>query len=149
MNTRARRIVVVVIGVALAWYAAVVAGWAARPLDDTVPVGNLPGWEQVLRAEGAPPPVPVAPGAVVTREVRCGSLFDGDRLDGPLPELPFPQAFNREPCELIRGDARLVFAIDTIVLVLILLGGVLLLLRLRGRPDEPPLPTPALTGTTR
>jgi hypothetical protein len=139
VNAKARRIVLIVLGAVVAWYVVIVLAWATRPLDDTVPVGNLPAWEEVEPVPGADAPVPIGVNVVETETIRCNSLFDGDALDGALPELPFPQVFNREPCTLMRSNARLMFVVDTIVLVAALVGGTVLLLRARRRrePEHP------------
>jgi hypothetical protein len=135
VNSRARRIVLIVLGAVVAWYVVIVLAWATRPLDDTVPVGNLPDWEQIDRARDDPAPTPIGANVIETEEIRCNSLFADDALDGALPELPFPQAFNRTPCTLIRSNARLMFVVDTIVLAGALAGGTALLLRARRRRE--------------
>ncbi len=90
--------------IALAVWALAVAVWAVRPQTDWVPVG-------VDYTQAPPRPV--------SAEVGCNSLFDARPRDpGPLPELtPQPAtapalAFQREPCELVHGNARLVLGID-------------------------------------
>ncbi|MCU1359339.1 MAG: hypothetical protein JWN99_628 [Ilumatobacteraceae bacterium] len=100
------------------WFVIVLLIWAVPSQTDSVPVGV----DQTLV-----PPQPVS------IDVACNSLFDSAaRPDTPLPILTAqpkqnaPLAFQREPCVLPHDEARILFAIDTAVLIagLGLLGAV-------------------------
>lgn len=111
---RSRRLVVIVAGMAIVWYVCVLVFWALQPLEDSVPVG-------IDHTRGAPAPVSVP--------VDCNTLFAGSARDAsPLPALtPQPQpapalAYQREPCALAHRQARVVFGLDTVVLVSALVG---------------------------
>lgn len=122
--------------VLLALYVVMVVGWAIRPLHDSVPVGT--DWS---------PTVAVPPKAQrqVSQRVSCNSLFaDSPRGNDQLPTLtPQPEgrralAYEREPCDLVQRDARLVFALDSIV-TLVLLAGLLVYAVRKSEPhaDDP------------
>ena len=95
------------------WFAISVA-WAVRPHTDSVPVGI----DKSVEPAGVP----------LSVDVQCNGAFDATARYGELPVLPAQPAgapaleFQREPCELVHRDARLVLAIDTVFLLL-LLGG--------------------------
>ncbi|MFN8023519.1 MAG: hypothetical protein U0Q03_18465 [Acidimicrobiales bacterium] len=120
----------------VAVYAVFVGVWAARPLSDSVPVG-MDYSQTVLKPPG--------PQRLVSQEVECNSLFESAaRDDTPLPELTTqpkgvdPLDYQREPCVLVHRNARILFAID-IVAVLVAVAGLVLLSRRLRRAD--PLPT--------
>jgi hypothetical protein len=110
---RVRKIAIVTIAIGLVWFAISVA-WAVRPQTDSVPVGI----DKSVEPAGKP----------LSVDVQCNGAFDATARDGGLPTLPAQPAgapaleFQREPCELVHSDARLVLAINTVVLLL-LLGG--------------------------
>jgi len=133
VNPRARRLILLVLGVVLAWYVAVVI-WAARPTTDAVPVGNIPSWQSLpVDPSTSVPPATIPAGGVVVRKIECGTVFDGDALTGTLPALPFPQQLNREPCDLQHSNGRLIFGLDTLVMVGVAGAGTALLIRSRRR----------------
>ncbi len=114
VSPRTRRLLVIVVGVVVAWYAATVLLWAVKPLHDAVPSGNNTHDQ---------------PSSTV---VHCNTLFDGDALsNAPLPTPEPPQQFTREPCGLVHRDAQRVFAIDTAVFALTLAGAGVFVLRRR------------------
>jgi len=57
--------------------------------------------------------------------------------------------FNREPCTLMRSNARLMFVVDTLVLVGALVGGTALLLRARRRREPEPADARAFADVAR
>ncbi len=97
------------------WFLIVLLLWAVRPLSGMVQAGI---------------DYTVEPPRAVSVRVHCNSLFaDEPGTGGSLPEFP-PQPDGRaalavpvEPCAIIHADARRAFAVDTIVLILVL-GGV-------------------------
>ena len=102
----------------IAWYLCVVFLWAARPLSDSVPVG-------VSKATGAP----------VSQNVSCHTLFaSASRSTDPLPPLGESQRYLRTPCTRVHTHARIVFAIDTLVLIALL--GLLIVVAIRLRANE-------------
>jgi hypothetical protein len=123
-------------------FALVVGLWAVRPLEDSIPVGM--DWSPTV----ADPP---AAQRLVSQDVECNSLFDSSpRPDEPLPELtPQPEGrqpldFQREPCELVHSQARIVFGLDVLFTIGSLTGLAWIGRRLRRRDELPvPLPTGA------
>jgi len=117
-----RRIGLVIVAVVVAWYAAVLVGWALPSLVDAVPAGIDHTLDQ-------PRPISV--------EVTCESLFGDPVVEGTLPALtPQPAqlpalALQREPCAAVHRDARRVVAFDTVVALAGLALGSWLLLRHR------------------
>lgn len=101
-------------------YLALVVGWAARPMYDSVPVGT--DWSPTVLT-------PPKGQQLVSVEVTCASLFSGDTIGAPLPTLQqqpegrSPLTFERPPCELVLSDARNIFVLNTVV-ALGLLGGI-------------------------
>ena len=105
------------------WFACVLGFWATRPLTDTVPVGV---------------DYTLTPAKFVSVSVKCLSVLDGSpRSDSPLPELKVQPkgaphlAFQREPCDLAHGQARLVLLLDTAAFVAVVAGFGWLTLRRR------------------
>ena len=93
--------------------------WAARPLHDLVPVG-------IDRTPTVA--VPPQPEQAISQSVECNSLFASEPRPGEsLPKLkPQPKgqpalAYQRDPCQHVHSEARLVFVIDSFV-VLALIG---------------------------
>jgi hypothetical protein len=114
MSTTAKRLRLA--AVALFVYTAVlVTFWAARPLHDLVPVG-------IDRTPTTA--VPPQPEQAISQSVKCNTLFaSAPRPDESLPKLrPQPKgqpalAYQRDPCPRVHSEARLVFAIDTVVVL--------------------------------
>jgi hypothetical protein len=109
------------------WYGCTLLFWAVRPLHDLVPVGV----DNTL-----------APPAAVSIRVKCNTLFSSSvRSAAPLPALnaqPPPQpalAYNHTPCERTQKEARVLFALDTVVAAGCL--ALLVWLALRRHPEEP------------
>ena len=116
MNARTRRLLLLVLGVVLAWYVATLF-WAARPLHDTVPIGNQPGWQEIKRDEAAPAPQPIGDHVVANQRITCKAVLHSGDVDGALPTLAFPQQFNREPCALAHSNGRTILVLDTLAAV--------------------------------
>ncbi len=119
-------------------YGLLIAGWASRPMSDTVPVGI--DWIPTI----ANPP---RPQQMVSQKVACKSLFSASAVAGALPALIAqptnrpPLRYQRPPCELVRQDARKVLVVDTLVAAGIIAGLVAFKSRLRRTA------TPATTPT--
>lgn len=132
MSSIARRSLLMVAGVLLAWYLCVLFLWALRPLEDHIPIGVDPVSHQA-----------------VSQTVTCNSLFAGSpRPNEPLPTLrpllPLTGqqfAYERTPCTLVQHDARLVFALNSLVLLAAAGGLVAVAIRLRRRDSAPPAST--------
>jgi hypothetical protein len=89
---------------AVVWYVCIVV-WATQSATDSVPVGI----DQTLA-------IP----KLVSVSVKCNGLFDGTARDNsPLPALKAQPKdkpalkFQREPCDVVHNQARLLFALDT------------------------------------
>lgn len=89
------------------WYVVVLAVWALQPLTDSVPVGV----DYTLQTPKA-----------VSVEVDCNTLFEtSSRGDSALPALKAQAvgdpalAFQRTPCAVVHGHARVIFALNTVV----------------------------------
>ena len=114
MPISSRRLVLAATAVVL--YAVVlVTVWAARPLDDAVPVGI--DWTPTTA-------VPPAGQRLLSQDVECNTLFaSSPRGDGPLPALtPQPEGrppleFQREPCVLVQADARRNLALNGLFVI--------------------------------
>ena len=105
------------------WYACVLSFWALRPLTDSIPVGV---------------DYTLTPAKFVSVSVKCQSVVDSaSRGDSPLPQLTVqpkgspPLAFQREPCDLAHGQARLVLLLDTAAVAGVVIGFGWLTLRRR------------------
>lgn len=125
MTDRPRRILLLVTVGLVVWYGLVLGAWALRSLSDTVP-GTVPAaTKEAPKARAA-----------TTVELSCGTLFSPD--DVAPPSTPAGLELDREPCDLVVSDARRVFAIDTLVLVLGLAAVVVVRRRLARTPDDTP-----------
>ncbi len=118
-----------IIGVVVALNVAILALWALQPLKDSVPVGID------YSTLALNPPKAAIP---VSQRVSCNSLFDSAARDGdPLPTLKEQPAdrpalvYNREPCELVHQQARIVWGIDIAISLLVIAGCVVLIARPR------------------
>jgi cbb3-type cytochrome oxidase subunit 3 len=112
---RGRGAVIFLVVVGL-WFLSVV-WFALRPDSQTVVVGKD------------------AKGADVTRTVNCHSPLSSSAGPSALPDLPAPLTYPTNPCpERHRQDRRLV-AVDTVVFLALVGGGVWALRRAR-RPDD-------------
>ncbi|MCX6540456.1 MAG: hypothetical protein NTX77_02485 [Actinobacteria bacterium] len=104
MSNQARRYLILSGVAVIAWYLCVLFLWAAQPLSDSVPVG-------VSKETGAP----------VSQSVSCYTLFAStSRSTEPLPLLGESLTYSRMPCTRVHTHARIVFAIDTLVLLAVL-----------------------------
>ena len=106
-----RRLAMVAVPV-LVWYACVVVLWALQPLSDSVPVG----FDNTLKTP-----------ANVSVSVDCNTLFDSASRDSsplrvlkPQPAGKAPLKFQREPCVVPHREARIVFALDTLLFIAVL-----------------------------
>ncbi len=129
MQGRGRRILFLVAGAVAVWYLIVIFSWAARPLNDAIPIGVSPA------------------GKPVSMAVDCNTLFSAAAHDGALPILPTKlplfadqYVYNRAACELVQRDARIVFGLDTLGAIVVI-GG-LLFVAMRTPVDTAPV-TPA------
>ena len=101
VSKQARRYLILSGVAVIAWYLCVLFLWAAQPLSDAVPVG-------VSKETGVP----------VSQSVSCYTLFAStSRSTEPLPLLGESLAYLRTPCTRVHTHARIVFAIDTLVLL--------------------------------
>jgi hypothetical protein len=96
-------------------FALAVGIWATRPLHESLHAGT--DWTPTLLA-------PPQAAKEVQVQVECNSLLaSSPRPDAPLPALTPqpadkpPLAYPREPCVFVHDDARRVFAIDVLVVV--------------------------------
>ncbi len=115
----------------LLYFVVLLTTWAFRPLDDSVPVGT--DWTPTTA-------VPPEPQRLVPQSVECNTLFADQPRREPLPALtPQPDGrpaleYQREPCELVRTNAQRLFAINTVVVIVVL--AILMLLAVRSRRPE-------------
>src|SRR4051812_35607896 len=130
MQGRSRRIVLLAAAAVVVWYVVVLFGWAVRPLHDSVPIG--------IDFDAKAP-------HLISADVTCNTLFAGSAHDGPLPVLrvltkntPAPNfqqfAYQRDVCTATQRDARIVFALDTLGMLVTVGGLTSLVVR---RPREP------------
>lgn len=104
VSKQARRYLILSGVAVIGWYLCVLFLWAAQPLSDSVPVG-------VSKETGAP----------VSQSVSCQTLFAStSRSIEPLPVLAESLAYLRMPCTRVHTHARIVFAVDTLVLLAVL-----------------------------
>lgn len=136
MSRRTRLLLLVGLAV-VAWFALVVR-WAVLPLSDTQPVGRN------------------ADNKIAYLTTECGSLFDASPTGGkvvPAPVTP-PEvlavkpplaawAYVRPPCELVHRDARIVFGISVIAFLTLIGALGFVALRTRERADAPVSALPA------
>jgi hypothetical protein len=130
MQGRARRTLLLVAAGVAVWYLIVLFSWAIRPLEDAIPIGTNPATNQA-----------------VSKTVECNTLFAGNSHDGPLPTLPIilplfvgQYEYNRAACDLVQKDARIVFGLDTLGMIVVI-GG-LLFFALRTSPEPEPIIAP-------
>lgn len=83
-----------------------VTWWALTPISDTVPTG----------------PASTKPGAPLTAvTIQCSAPLTGSNAPtNPLPALKSPRAFQRTPCETPRENDRLIYAIDLVLVIVVL-----------------------------
>ena len=115
--------------------ALVIGLWAARPLEDSVPVGL--DWSPTVQD-------PPEPQRLVSQDVECNTLFASSaRPDEPLPTLAEqPEGrpaldYQRDPCELVQRQARIVFGLDVLFTAGALTALVWITRRLRHRDVTP------------
>jgi hypothetical protein len=144
MSTSTKRLSLAAVAV-LFYFALLLVVWAGQPLDDFVPVGT--DWA---------PTVAVPPGSqhLVSQRVICNTLFASDpRPEEPLPVLTpqppghFALEYQREPCALVHSNARLVFLISLLTVIIALALIVTLAIRTR-RVERQPSPIGALPVAT-
>lgn len=115
VSNQARRYLILSGVAVIAWYLCVLFLWAAQPLSDSVPVG-------VSKETGAP----------VSQSVSCYTLFAStSRSTEPLPLLGESLTYSRMPCTRVHTHARIVLAIDTLVLLGVLALLVVVAMRMR------------------
>ncbi len=136
MSRRTRLLLLVGLAV-VAWFALVVR-WAVLPLSDTQPVGRN------------------ADNKIAYLTTECGSLFEASPTGGkvvPAPvtppavlavQPPLPEwAYGRPPCELVHRDARIVFGIDIAAFVVLIGALGFVAMHTRERADAPVSALPA------
>lgn len=130
MSNQARRYLIGTSTVLIGWYLCVMFLWALKPLTDSVPIASL----KDTNPSGS-------------QQVKCNTLFAGAvRGDAPLPTLQKSARYTRTPCVVVHSHARVVLAVDTLVLLLLLGAIVVVAVRLRADGTSEPLSgaTPAL-----
>jgi len=120
MSSRVRRPVLIAAAALIVWYVVVLLLWAVPPLSDSIPVGL-----------DRSPTMLVPPGNAkqISQTVECNSLFsDSARDPGPLPTLPeqptsfAPLEYPRPACTAVQRDARIVFGLNTVFVLIGLVG---------------------------
>ena len=121
VSPNVRRKLLIVAAAVTVWYLVVLFTWALQPLTDSVPVGADQN------------------GVAASQTVECNTLFAAEpRPPGNLPVLTnLYYEYNRTACDAVQHDARIVFTLDTLVLVGVLGGVMYLTLRTRVRADAP------------
>ena len=111
-----RRVALIAVCATVVWFIFVVLFWASQPLSDSVPVGV---------------DYTSKPAVFVSASARCNALLDSAAQDSSqLPALKAQPpgapklAFQRDPCALVRSQGRLVLALDTAVVLAVVLGAV-------------------------
>ena len=130
MSTAAKSLSLIAVGV-LVYFVLLVTLWAARPLEDYVFVGV--DWT---------PTTEVPPQSQKERwqRVECNTVFDSEpRSDEPLPALtPQPEgrqalAYPQDVCEHVHSNGRLMFVVDTVIVLVALAVIAVIALRLRSQ----------------
>jgi len=110
-----RRALAIGLTLIFVWYMATILFWATRPLSDRLDVGT--DYSQ-------------SPPTVLTEHVSCLTLFDSEprRIGRALPALPAqPEgkpalAYPRSPCVSVYHQARALFGVDTVLVVVATAG---------------------------
>ena len=108
-----RRAAILTVIASAGWYACVLTFWAMHPLSDSVPVG--------VDYTRKPP-------AAISMSVPCNTLFESASRGAvppalkPQPESAPPLAYQRDPCGLVHGQARIVFAFDSALMLSVMIG---------------------------
>jgi hypothetical protein len=124
VTNQARRYLIGTAVVLIGWYLCVIFLWAVKPLSDSVPTG-------VVKETNTS----------VSQAVSCHSLFSSSaRGTSALPTVAEPLAYQRSACSLVHSDARVMFAIDTLLLVLALAALVVIAVRLSRDTDTSVVP---------
>lgn len=120
----------------VAWVLVLVFGWAVRPIDDTVPVVVDP--DSALAVELAANPSATPADAPRSQLVECNTLFDASPRDlsVPLPELREDYVYERTPCNSPHSDARLAAAVNTMALVVVVIGWIWIARRTTSTPTN-------------
>lgn len=121
VSNQARRYLIGTAAVLIGWYLCVIFLWAVKPLTDSVPVGIVKDTN-----------------STVSQEVKCTTLFSSAaRSTAPLPAVEKPLAYTRSACGVVHSQARIVFAVDTFVLLLLLGALIVIAVRLRNSEAMP------------
>ena len=141
MSATAKRLSLAAVAISV-YFVLLLAVWATRPLHDSVPVG-------IDRTPTTA--VPPKPEQALSQRVECNSLFAQDsRPDESLPALrPQPKgqpalAYQRGPCTLVHSQARLLLAINSLVVVALM--ALLVFLAVRSRRSRQPVTDALATG---
>jgi hypothetical protein len=141
MSATAKRLSLAAVAISV-YFVLLMLVWATRPLHDSVPVG-------IDRTPTTA--VPPKPEQAVSQRVECNSLFAEDsRPDESLPTLrPQPKgqpalAYQREPCNHVHSEARVLLAINSLVVVVLM--ALLVFLAVRSRRSRLPLTDPLASG---
>ena len=120
MSSRVRRPILIAAVALVGWYVIVLLLWAVQPLSDSIPVG-LDRSPTML--------VPPKAEKQISKTVECNSLFASSARDpGPLPTLPkqpavyAPLEYPRAACAAVQRDARIVFGLNTLFVLVGLAG---------------------------
>jgi hypothetical protein len=136
VSNRRRLIILALVAVGV-WYVCTFVFWAIPKQHDAVPVG-------IDRTLTNP--------RTVSQEVTCNDLFtSAARPDEPLPTLVEqpagypPLSYQRTPCTTVHSQARTLFAINSVILAVVAVGGIVLLTR---RDPDHTLPAADLQTTS-
>ena len=145
MSSGRRSILIAAVGL-LAWYALTLGFWALRPLSDSVPAGK-----DRRPAANAPADQKIGPEVAYSQKVACKNLFASAARPSVLPVLPLqPEGVNklgyqRSPCTSVRGQARVLFILNTAFVIAVFGIGAWLLMR-HGRTASPTAPVGTLAS---
>ena len=118
VSNQTRRYLIGTAAALLVWYFCVLFLWALQPLTDSVPVG-----------------IAQATNTSVSQTVTCNTLFaSSPRGTDPLPTVQEPLAYTRSACGSVQSQPRLVFAFDTLALLMLL--ALLVVIAFRARAFE-------------
>lgn len=123
--SRTRRRLAIALALGVIWVVVLFAGWAARPLSDSMVVGFS---EQPDGSFDA----------VVVR-TECNTLFAGSPRDlaEPLPTLDAEHRFERTPCTQPYRNARIAFGLNLAMIAALLSIWILVFRAWRRGPQQP------------